>query len=393
MPHSRARPGCRVMVALVALGALVMLADPARGAEEETAERFLIAKLNTERHAAGLPPLVVHDRLSRAARAWSSVMQAEGRLSHDPRLADHLDAGWRRVGETVANGRQEGAGVEEIAARVHELFMGSPAHRSVILGSWHHVGLGVRRSADGTMWVTVAFAAVGELPPVPAGARNLATGACPVATVPRGRFGDVAGNVHARAVECLAWYEITAGSDGGRAYRPREPVTRAQMAGFLARTVDRTTGRQLPAEDATRFRDVGADHTFASAISRLAAAGIVRGGPAGRPADEFAPESPVTRAQMAAFLDRAYTAVVGRSLPRADACFPDTAAHVLRRSIDRLCLAGVVEGTSSGHYRPGAPVRRDAMASFVVRLLDVLLAENAAAQPSPEGATDPPAGE
>lgn len=51
-----------------------------------------------------------------------------------------------------------------------------------------------------------------------------------------GLFDDLAGNVHAESIEKLATAGIVEGRDG--AYGPGEPTTRAQMASFLARTLD-----------------------------------------------------------------------------------------------------------------------------------------------------------
>jgi hypothetical protein len=79
---------------------------------------------------------------------------------------------------------------------------------------------------------------------------------------------------------------------------PRDRVSREQMAAFLVR------GLQLSANDHSGFRDVPPTSTFASDIAQLATAGITRG--CNPPAnDEFCPRDPVSREQMAAFLDRA----------------------------------------------------------------------------------------
>src|SRR3546814_20281010 len=57
--------------------------------------------------------------------------------------------------------------------------------------------------------------------------------ACPSGTVPPSGFRDVtAGTAHARAIDCVAWWELTGGSTPGR-YSPTEPVTRGQMATFV----------------------------------------------------------------------------------------------------------------------------------------------------------------
>jgi len=72
------------------------------------------------------------------------------------------------------------------------------------------------------------------------------------------------------------------------------------MASFVARTVERSGG-QLPAAGDQGFGDI-AGNVHAERINQLAAAGIVQGTAAGT----YAPGSPVTRAQMATFLVRAF---------------------------------------------------------------------------------------
>lgn len=112
------------------------------------------------------------------------------------------------------------------------------------------------------------------------------------------RFSDTRGHVFASDVAALADAGITRGCNPPRNDRfcPDDPVTRGQMAAFLARALD------LPGAPA-RFLDT-AGHTFAADIGALADAGITKG--CDPPANErFCPDAPVTRGQMAAFLRRA----------------------------------------------------------------------------------------
>lgn len=112
------------------------------------------------------------------------------------------------------------------------------------------------------------------------------------------RFSDTRGHVFASDVAALADAGITRGCNPPRNDRfcPDDPVTRGQMAAFLARALD------LPGA-AARFFDT-AGHTFAADIGALADAGITKG--CDPPAnDRFCPDAPVTRGQMAAFLRRA----------------------------------------------------------------------------------------
>jgi hypothetical protein len=70
------------------------------------------------------------------------------------------------------------------------------------------------------------------------------------------------------------------------------------MAAFLVRALG------LTSNDHPGFADVPAGSTFADDVKRLAIAGITRG--CNPPANtRYCPDDPVTRGQMAAFLDRA----------------------------------------------------------------------------------------
>jgi hypothetical protein len=105
-------------------------------------------------------------------------------------------------------------------------------------------------------------------------------------------FADV-GGVHDASVGALSAAGITQGCAPAR-FCPRDGLTRAEMASFLARSLE------LPAGRAT-FADVPAGSTHAGAIAALADHGITQGCERGR----FCPSAVVSRAQMATFLARA----------------------------------------------------------------------------------------
>jgi hypothetical protein len=71
---------------------------------------------------------------------------------------------------------------------------------------------------------------------------------------------------------------------------------------------------------------------------------------------------------MASFLARAVLNS-GGSLPPPSHRFPDIAGSVHEEAIGRLAAAGLVQGTSSGRYEPGAAVTREQMATFLVRVV------------------------
>lgn len=211
--------------------------------------------------------------------------------------------------------------------------------------------------------------------------RDPATTACPAGRVPDPGFDDVAGRPHEQTIACLAWYGITDGTSPST-YAPATTVTRAQMASFLARMIDYVTshggsgtpGHVLPRGAPTTFTDVRANSAHAKAIGRLAAAGIISGGPGDLPASKFGPQQAITRAQMATLLDRTVTFVRQRALRDGGNVFADDTSLTHETAINRLAAAGIAQGRSPGLFGPRRAVRRGAMASFIQRTMEVLVA-------------------
>lgn len=123
----------------------------------------------------------------------------------------------------------------------------------------------------------------------------------PAVTVPgpsTDRFPDYEAGTHADNVHVLRAAGVVAGREDGT-YAPRAPVTRAQMASYIARTLEFVTDDELPIEQAGVFPD--SDGVHRSNIDKLATIG----GVTGRPDGTYGPGEPVTRAQMASFVARA----------------------------------------------------------------------------------------
>lgn len=220
----------------------------------------------------------------------------------------------------------------------------------------------------------VAATAVAPPPPAAAAVRDLAS-ACPDGTASEDGFGDVAeGTTHEDAVDCVVWWEVASGETESR-YVPTNRTSRAQMASFLVRLLDRS-GAPLPPATRDHFAD-DEGNVHEPAIDALAEAGLVGGTSPGR----YSPGSPVTRAQMASFLVRTYEHRTGTQLPRGGDHFPDDDGTVHEATIDAAAEAGFAAGYGDGRYRPGAHVTRAEMASFLARLLDRLVAEGEATPP------------
>ncbi len=180
-----------------------------------------------------------------------------------------------------------------------------------------------------------------------------------------GSFSDDDGNVHEPSIEAIAAEGITRGCNPpvNDFYCPSSPVTRGQMAAFLVRALDLTEdggGNTFIDDDGSTFEDD---------IAKLAAAGITRG--CNPPENTmYCPEESVTRGQMAAFLVRA----MGYTNTGVGDLFVDDDGSTFETDIDRLGTAGVTKGCNPPEntmYCPSDPVRRDQMASFLARALEL----------------------
>ncbi len=190
------------------------------------------------------------------------------------------------------------------------------------------------------------------------------TSACEPAPISRFPDRDRAG-VHAAAIDCVAWWNVTTGLPDGT-FQPGGTVNRGQMATFLTNAI-LATGGSLP-PPGTGFDDARST-VHRRAVERLAAAGIVGGFPDGR----FRPDAPVTRGQMATFLVGALdhlavdTATLASDEPGRT--FLDVPGSTHEARIVLASGAGIAGGFDDGTYRPGEPVARMQMATFLARML------------------------
>ncbi|MEA2002240.1 MAG: S-layer homology domain-containing protein [Actinomycetota bacterium] len=163
-------------------------------------------------------------------------------------------------------------------------------------------------------------------------------------------------------IEWLAATGITRGCNPptNDRYCPDDPVTRGQMAAFLARALD------LPEFDESEtFSDDDAT-PFEQDIERIFVAGITKG--CDPPLnDRFCPNDPVTRGQMAAFLVRALDLPSGTT-----GVFTDVGGSVFELHIEALAEAGITRGCNpptNDRFCPDSAVSRAEMAAFLSRAL------------------------
>ena len=171
-----------------------------------------------------------------------------------------------------------------------------------------------------------------------------------------GRFADDDSGPFEDDTEWMAEQGITLGCNPeGTLYCTGDPVTRAQMASFLARALD------LPPVAGNRFADVSGTHT--ANINALAEAGVTLG--CNAEGTFYCPNDLVTRAQMGSFLARALDLA-----PIPGDRFADVSGSH-EPNINAIADAGITLGCNPEGtlYCPNDNVTRGQMAAFLHRAL------------------------
>ena len=211
-------------------------------------------------------------------------------------------------------------------------------------------------------------------PPAAAGASPVAVQAQAASAQPGG-FSDVPEDAYfsepVAALAAMGVFEGT-GCDGG--FCPSDPIDRKTMAVWTVRVLDGED--PAPVGSGSRFDDVNEILLvwWVPFIERLAALGVTRGCGDGT---NFCPNRPVTRAEMAVFLSRAYDLPAGPDPGFSDV--PDDAWY--GAEVARLAASGITVGCRDGTvFCPGRSTTRGQMATFLWR------AENRAEpDPAPDG--------
>lgn len=154
----------------------------------------------------------------------------------------------------------------------------------------------------------------------------------------------------------------------GADFRPDAFVTRAQMAAMLARNLTDETGTE--STNGVSYADVSATHWAASDIQKAQSAGIMNG----MSATQFAPEGPITRAQMATiayrWMQQQSADVTSNTSPATDgAVFTDVSSDQWASdAIAYVQSAGLMTGYNDGTFKPDSKLTR----AEAVKVLNVL---------------------
>ncbi len=146
---------------------------------------------------------------------------------------------------------------------------------------------------------------------------------------------------------------ILLGYDSGE-IRPDQHVKRSEAAAMVGRALglDKT-------QRSTRFSDVGSSNHASGYIESAAEKGILNGFKDGT----FRPDQPVTRAEMAILISKAY------SLPDTQSvAFSDVNTNVTGyQAIYNLAAAGITEGFKDGTFRPYGKMLRSTYSVFLAK--------------------------
>lgn len=121
---------------------------PAEPTHDSAAEGQFDSSINSYRGSNGLAALTRSGGLDSYARSWAERMATDGNLRHSD--IGSLLGEWNSVGENVGYGGSVGG--------VFDGLVGSQGHRANMLGDFTHMGVGVYRDSNGTLWTAHVFA-------------------------------------------------------------------------------------------------------------------------------------------------------------------------------------------------------------------------------------------
>lgn len=295
-----------------------------------------VAMVNGYRADAGLGPVAYHSVINTIAIQRGRQIEEAGEIGHDfeylRRRFDEEGICWRGFGEIVAT---NGSG--DFSAFGTQWF-NSTVHRGIMLGDYTHAS-GSRESAGGRWFGVMVFVKL--------------CGASTPEPISYGGFTDIADSRFRDDIVWLAEEGITTGCSATR-FCPDGQVLRDQMATFLRRA------EGLSAATQDWFTD---DSTSAhqDSINRVAEAGVTRG----CATERYCPKRLVTRGQMASYLARAM------DLPAtSNDYFNDDDGTAHEDAINRIAAAGITPGCAPNRFCPTGDVTRAQMAAFLHRAYD-----------------------
>ncbi len=169
------------------------------------------------------------------------------------------------------------------------------------------------------------------------------------------KYTDVAPNYWAfSTIERLNTLGLIKGYVDGT-FKPTNEITRGEAAMILSREM------QVEVNEVIHYEDVAPNYYAFDAIQEVAAAGIITG----RVAGKFNPTSPLTRAEMAAIIDRMYK-LTGTAVMNFSDVAPN---HWAYDSIMRLYKNELITGYTDGTFKPNAFITRAEFANILSKAI------------------------
>ena len=141
--------------------------------------------------------------------------------------------------------------------------------------------------------------------------------------------------------------------------RPQAEITRSEVAAIFFRLMAEDF-RQANWATENAFFDTDGTEWYNNALSTCVQAGLIHGCPDGG----FYGQRSITRAEFAAIAER-----FDSEEYQGPSLFSDTAGHWAQAEIDRAAQQGWVHGYPDGTFRPDAPITRAEVAALVNRML------------------------
>ena len=176
-------------------------------------------------------------------------------------------------------------------------------------------------------------------------------------------FTDTKNHWASTYIQKAAATGIMNGYDDGT-FKPEIAVTRAQAAAILVRSLGLTTEEKAPFTDIQQY-----DAKTQGEIAAAFAFGLVKGSNG-----KFNPGQPVTRAQLALMINRAYELKTQQSyVAKGELPFTDIATYneETKRAIAMLYEFGIVTG-SNGKFSPADSTKRSHAAKILVSFTELL---------------------
>ena len=173
---------------------------------------------------------------------------------------------------------------------------------------------------------------------------------------------------HAGSVGCAFTLGLVRGvSSDPPLFAPDRPVRRDAVATMIANLLDQGP-RSLPPSGSSEFTDLGGN-VHRTAIERLAVVGVT----SGRTPTTYDPRGVVTREQLASLLIAAAEWAGDTEITASGSSFEDVSpTHAA--NVDAAVELGVLRGYGDGTFRGRASMRRDQMATVLVRSYTMLTA-------------------